>query len=224
MTLTCEECHEPFDVPPSRSSAKWCSWACRTAQPRRLAAKPRTRPCANCGQTIQSKPSKHNQYCSLACYHSMDIPARRSRIQCECGFCGDTFEKRPSEIARGRGKFCSRRCAQLGRPINGRPSVIATAAIDEWASENSVMDVERELRVGRWSIDLAFPTPRVAIELDGEYWHSLPEMIEKDARKDAALADLGWTVQRILIRKNDTPSDIAAQITDVLVPLLEKTP
>lgn len=52
----------------------------------------------------------------------------------------------------------------------------------------------------------------LAVELDGEYWHSLPDMVEKDQRKDAALTARGWDVRRIIIGKRDRPADVADRI------------
>jgi len=133
---------------------------------------------------------------------------------CECRNCGAEYEKRPSEIAGGRGKYCSRGCAALGRPI-ARRSVIGDEAIAQWASTATV-PFEAEKRFGRWSIDLAIPSIGVAIELDGEYWHSIPEVAAKDRRKDAALTAAGWTVHRITMDRWSTPTSVAVDIASVL--------
>lgn len=37
------------------------------------------------------------------------------KIQCVCLQCGTIFEKRPSEVKRGEGKYCSRECSSLHR-------------------------------------------------------------------------------------------------------------
>lgn len=132
-----------------------------------------------------------------------------------CEWCGDplTFNGKPGvpPSLANRKKFCSRRCAALGRPVTGT-SKIADAAIDLWASTWDGEPYEKEKRVRRWSIDLALPHSKHAIELDGVYWHSLPEMVEKDRRKDAALKRRGWTVSRIVIEKDSTPEELAALI------------
>lgn len=73
----------------------------------------------------------------------------------------------------------------------------------------------------RWSIDLAFPTDRVALELDGEYWHSLPGIAEKDARKDDWLAQAGWTVVRVVMTKNESAADVAAHALEALAPWIQ---
>ena len=214
MTLQCEECGQPYRVSPSRVGSRWCSWDCRVASGahRQFARKERVRECRHCGSVITSKPSKRNQYCSHACYSAAAVGTRRVRVCRECGYCGAAFEKRPSEVRSGRGKFCSKQCAALGRPV-ARRSVIADEAITRWAQAATV-EFRTEVRVDRWSIDLA--VGRLAIELDGEYWHSLPDMVAKDARKDAALRAYGWSVHRIVMTKDDTPATVAERIAAVV--------
>lgn len=51
-----------------------------------------------------------------------------------------------------------------------------------------------QLPVGRFFVDFGNPAARVAIECDGEKWH---QDKEKDARRDADLAAMGWSVYRI---------------------------
>ena len=47
-------------------------------------------------------------------------------------------------------------------------------------------------------IDFAFPEIKLAIEIDGEYWHSLEKTIKKDRRKDYFLkVKKGWELIRI---------------------------
>lgn len=70
---------------------------------------------------------------------------------------------------------------------------------------------------------LALPDHRIAVELDGVYWHGLPEMVDRDRRKDADLAARGWTVVRIPILKNDAPDDVASRIVEALEPCKQTT-
>ncbi|MFC7442446.1 endonuclease domain-containing protein [Laceyella putida] len=49
---------------------------------------------------------------------------------------------------------------------------------------------------GRYRIDIAIPKYMIAIECDGEEWHSSPDQKEKDRRKDRFLRQNGWTVVR----------------------------
>ena len=63
---------------------------------------------------------------------------------------------------------------------------------------------------------MALPLEMVAIELDGEYWHSLPAMVDKDRRKDEWLTAQGWRVIRIVMTRDDTPESIARRISEEL--------
>ncbi len=49
-----------------------------------------------------------------------------------------------------------------------------------------------------WSIDFAFPKLKIAIEIDGSYWHSSEAQKNKDARKDKFLTERGWKVIHFL--------------------------
>ena len=43
-------------------------------------------------------------------------------------------------------------------------------------------------------MDFAWPDARVAVEYDGLDWHSGPEAMRRDRRRQAALLDVGWVV------------------------------
>jgi very-short-patch-repair endonuclease len=46
-------------------------------------------------------------------------------------------------------------------------------------------------------IDIAFPDNKLAIELDGNYWHSLNKNRQRDHMKDNILTKEGWKIIRI---------------------------
>lgn len=52
-------------------------------------------------------------------------------------------------------------------------------------------------RIGKYVVDLLVPNQMLVVECDGSYWHSLPGMPEKDARRDAFFVSLGYRVIRI---------------------------
>jgi very-short-patch-repair endonuclease len=56
--------------------------------------------------------------------------------------------------------------------------------------------VKQQVIDGLWVADAIIPGARMVIECDGEYWHSLPEMQERDRRKDAYLKARGYKVLR----------------------------
>lgn len=43
-------------------------------------------------------------------------------------------------------------------------------------------------------VDFAWPDRRLAVEYDGLDWHSEPDALRRDRRRQAALQDIGWTV------------------------------
>jgi len=84
----------------------------------------------------------------------------------------------------------------------------------------------------RYKVDIAFPRQRVAVFVDGCFWHGCPEhsrptkshtkwwadKIEANRQRDAhtteALADAGWVVVRIW--EHEDPADAAERIETVV--------
>jgi very-short-patch-repair endonuclease len=46
--------------------------------------------------------------------------------------------------------------------------------------------------MGRFSIDIAFPNRKIAIEVNGRYWHNLKNGVRRDRNKKRLLKSLGW--------------------------------
>lgn len=209
VARVCETCGEGFSVPPSRAAQKFCSWACRPSISfGGVAARMHDWTCAHCGHSEKrrSKDLRH-EFCSFSCRNKANLT--KPKVRLECQWCGAQMMAFPSVA--NRKKFCSRTCAGLGRPIRGT-SKIETDSVALWRGQNPAIDVVTGMRIGRWSIDMAIPAARVAVEIDGTYWHSLPNMVEKDKRKDAALALKGWRVVRVPVT-NETPQEVAAMIS-----------
>ena len=51
------------------------------------------------------------------------------------------------------------------------------------------------LRCG-YILDFAFPNQMLAVETDGNYWHSKPNIKKRDAYENFILRKMGWTVLR----------------------------
>ena len=91
--------------------------------------------------------------------------------------------------------------------------------------------------VGRRSIDIAFTRQRVAVFIDGCFWHACPEHgtrprvdaswwatklrrnVERDRETDALLGALGWTVVRIW---EHLPTDEAVKLVHTNVECRER--
>lgn len=50
-------------------------------------------------------------------------------------------------------------------------------------------------------IDLADPATMLAVEVDGDQWHSTPEQVAHDAWRQAILESLGWRVIRFRVKR-----------------------
>jgi len=50
--------------------------------------------------------------------------------------------------------------------------------------------------IERFEIDIAFPDEKIAVEVDGNYWHNFPHGLPRDRKKDARLSEIGWKVFR----------------------------
>lgn len=88
------------------------------------------------------------------------------------------------------------------------------------------------LRGKRTRVDVAFTRWRVAVQIDGCFWHSCPvhgtqpaahtdywagkltRNVARDRDSDRALAEAGWTVLRFW--EHESPEDVAAVVARVL--------
>ena len=68
--------------------------------------------CRVCNKIIKVKPSLINRkkYCSKKCLYIGRPKRILKTIDCSCKECGKYFKGIPSEIARGRSLFCSKKC------------------------------------------------------------------------------------------------------------------
>lgn len=225
LNRTCVGCGAAFSVPPSRlkySAAAWCTPSCRYATPGWAAAlKPpmqrKHAQCQTCSIAFTVPVKEPGRYCSRACLgiangkrQQRDLSKWTTKT---CVECGSPFTVKT--CLGDRPKFCSRACNAVwyGRHRRvSRPTSIELAL--EAALAQAGIATTREMKHGRFSIDLAIPAARIAIEADGRYWHSLPKQIEADARKDAALAAAGWRVLRF--GEDQINEDVASCVAVVL--------
>lgn len=83
--------------------------------------------------------------------------------------------------------------------------------------------VKQQVVDGLWVVDALIPGARIAIECDGEYWHSLPEMVERDKKKDSYLRSRGYQVFRFPEEAiNADVKGCVQRIVDALIDLYKK--
>jgi very-short-patch-repair endonuclease len=221
-TKTCEHCRRHFRITvksSARDAGRFCSASCYHTSARGIPTKPPLpeATCGECGQRFSRSRRSRRAYCSNTCrskgWESKRGPAHPlyTSVERACEMCGRVVAVKPALLSRFR--FCSRRCA--GSYVSTtwpRTSSIEIALRNELQRRG--IDFAPEHPVGQYAVDIALPSYRVAIEADGDYWHSRPSQKPKDKRKDTYLQNLGWTVFRFWER--DIKADVTACI-DIVV-------
>lgn len=171
ISKVCPVCHKTFEV--SKSTADRytvCSRECRLALTRYVN-------CKRCGKRFANPPSESRSYCSEAC--------RRPPMIRNCKTCGTPIRVEPKDTDH---QFCSFSCYRKSQAETLLEQSIRLALNDFGIS------FEQEARIGRYSVDFLIISQRIAIEVDGDYWH---QDARRDARKDAFLHNHGFHVVRI---------------------------
>lgn len=186
----CPTCGKAFYVPASMVDRYTvCSRACRLADTEYAT-------CEVCGKRFTVAKGRSRHHCSEEC--------RRPPVYADCKTCGTTFRMIPGDTDR---QFCSMACYRRHRGEN-RLEKRVRVSLDAMGIE-----YVQEAKMGRYSIDFALPHDRIALEVDGAYWH---RDAKKDARKERYLSDYGWRVVRLPERDIETAADLPALITSRL--------
>ena len=111
-----------------------------------------------------------------------------------------------------------------------RPELVIRRAVHAMGFRYRV--AARPVTTARWTADMVFPGPRVAVFIDGCFWHGCPNhfkaprtntdywrpKIERNKARDeqvnSVLAAEGWTVVRIW--EHEAPSAAVAEIVDAV--------
>jgi very-short-patch-repair endonuclease len=160
---------------------KYCTRECFEASVRKWIE------CARCGKPFEvgrdgkgGRVSRLLQYCSSECHWPPTY--------LNCKTCGGRFRVTPSRAGAGA-QFCSLACY---RKHTGETMLEARVRM---ALEDLGIGFTQEYPVLGWAIDFALVPHKVAIEADGDYWHSIS--IERDIRRDAVLERAGWRMVRL---------------------------
>jgi very-short-patch-repair endonuclease len=122
------------------------------------------------------------------------------------------------------GKVLPRKKAKLKEPAEQQvqPSNIRLTSLEQIMRKtlegmNLPFRIGIQYPLGPYRTDFAIPVLKMAIDVDGAYWHERPEARVKDAQRDAELAAFGWSVMRfkekeLKERLPDVKNAIIAQV------------
>lgn len=106
----CLRCGKEFYEHPCHSERrKFCSYECANIEQ----IVEETRICKYCGELFKVNPSSPNVCCSWKCRvgrsKTEDWPTRKKILR-QCVQCGKEFWKKPSDVKKSGGKYCSKEC------------------------------------------------------------------------------------------------------------------
>ena len=171
VAKTCLQCGNTFQVSAAIANRYTvCSRACRVSETKYTI-------CERCGKVFVAEKRLNRHYCSEEC--------RRPPVFRACDTCGVSFRMLPSDIDR---RFCSLSCYHK---TQGETSIEKKVRL---ALTALGVGFTQEARMGRYSVDFILPALRLALEVDGKYWH---RDVKRDTRKTSYLNSRGWQVLRI---------------------------
>lgn len=185
----CNKCgHETTERPKNRNSTcvncrkgRYQGWnRCECGKwfhPERLAQKYCSKECGNKYKAKGGKKGKHYPH------------TQRARVGV-CPVCGKEYRAR-GDFKERRQIYCSHDCYMRSR-LETTPEKTMRAFLDKMGEE-----YKQEFKIGNFWADFYLPRRNAVIEVDGDYWHSLPEIKEKDSRKDKYLKSKGINVLHI---------------------------
>lgn len=107
-----------------------------------------------------------------------------------CPVCGKEY-RAIGDFKDRRQIYCSHDCYMRSR-LETTPEKIMREFLDKVGVE-----YKQEYKIGKYWADFYLPKHNAVIEVDGDYWHSLPKVKEKDTRKDKYLKSKGINVMHI---------------------------
>lgn len=224
VKLNCQRCGKAYfrkagDV----KKSKFCSNQCQYDNRRGVyTGEIATFVCDYCGDTFSKRKSKTNKdtrFCSVACSR-MGIRKHTGDRNKYCLICNAPLTiKQISNLS----KYCSRKCVGIANATRQRtPEQKASERARgvetykkgqqkptkiEVKMRNALNDadikfieqfevVNQRYKKTIFVCDFVLPRYKIVIECDGDFWHSLPQVIKKDRHKDAYLEACGYTVIR----------------------------
>jgi very-short-patch-repair endonuclease/endogenous inhibitor of DNA gyrase (YacG/DUF329 family) len=202
--IICEICGKEFTVKAYMADdRRFCSLKCKGVGFRGVFAgdnNPRynkvEHACIICGKPFMVKAVHDARGRGLYCSKECQYPPH---VEMNCQWCNVTFLVTPGVKEKGERQFCSASCrGSYSAYIMGLhlgPTSIEVA-VKRVLIELDILFVEQK-QIGHWLADFYLPEYNLVLECDGDYWHSLPKQIEKDARRDKWMKSKGYSILRL---------------------------
>lgn len=179
---------------------KYCSTACQ-AEARRKKQKSQ---CVFCKGVIERTPSqiKMNikKFCTRECYllhhksGNHKYGRRTKWATLTCNQCQTNFEVPPNQASRGR--FCSRRCHGIFRVVTSKKKDTSIELKLQSVVKNIGLVYATHRPISNITIPDVFIEPNIALYADGDYWHSIPKVKERDVKINRFLEENGYLYLR----------------------------
>lgn len=125
-------------------------------------------------------------------------------IKKKCLHCKKLFNLSSRDYKKGThtGKYCSVQCYRLSRPMT-EPELIMSKIINESGySFRREFPIKTKSKYQKYKyVDFFIHELNLAVEVHGEYWHTLPGAAAKDKRKESAI--LNANHELIIVWEND---------------------
>ena len=76
------------------------------------------------------------------------------------------------------------------------PTSIERAVYGELKNRGLLFETQKLIN-GKFLVDAYIPSLNLVIEADGDYWHSLPKIVNKDKAENAYLTECGYNLLRL---------------------------
>ncbi len=194
VTKICQTCGKEYEVQNYAQASKYCSLKCRDkgfskTQTGRFRGEKSpnyggkiTKICAYCKNLFEVHPYRRNtaNHCSIRCSKLDTSQETRKKI-------AESIKKLQKENPKIHPNYI---LAQKGHVTQ------LERTIQEDLKKRG-LHFKRQYRILSYWIDFAFPEVKLAIECDGDRWHSTIKQQSKDWERDQNLCNHGWTVFRL---------------------------
>jgi len=179
--------------------------------------------CSICGKKyyVSKSRKRDSKYCSWECFKESKRrifgkkhPLYRS-IDIKCDWCGKTYQEIPASIKEFNNHFCSRRCHGCYTIYNQKNPSNIEKKLANYLIEHKISFIcQFKYKLG---IADFYIKPNLIVEVDGVYWHNLPEVKERDKRQTLYLEGEGYKVLHLWENEvNENPQECIKRILKLI--------